>query len=299
MDFIVDLLVSSGLSAVEAMRSLAWPFLFFGALALGLRRGALIEDFRRVLRQSVLNVKLFLFNTIVIVPLIIVLAQWFAGFVAERDLTLFAPSFWAEWHPVVVIAASIFVADFVGYWRHRFEHTPLLWPSHAVHHSDEEMTWLTLERFHPVNRMTTFLIDKSVLLLLGVPPYALIANAMVRHYYGFFIHADLPWTYGRASWLFVSPAMHRWHHSKDSRFFNANYATVFSVFDRAFGTYAVPGPCDAPLGITDPVKPTLIGQLAYMLEPRAYRRLADGSATLLRWIDRKEGVVPKENAKAA
>ena len=54
------------------------------------------------------------------------------------------------------------------------------------------MTWLTLERFHPVNRITTFVLDNPALLLLGLPAYAIIANNLVRHYYGYLIHADLP-----------------------------------------------------------------------------------------------------------
>lgn len=48
---------------------------------------------------------------------------------------------------------------------------------------------------------------------------------------------------------------------------------VFSVFDRAFGIYRVPGPCTAPLGVTDRMSPTLAGQLGYAFSPRAYRRL--------------------------
>ncbi len=66
-----------------------------------------------------------------------------------------------------------------------------------IHHSDTDMTWLTLSRFHPINRITTALIDTFFLALLGFPTWALVANNLVRHYYGEFIHADLPWTYGR------------------------------------------------------------------------------------------------------
>lgn len=145
------------------------------------------------------------------------------------------------------------------------------------------MTWLTLLRFHPVNRITTHAIDSLGLLLLGLPAYAVISNNIIRHYYGFFIHADLPWTYGRANLIFVSPAMHRWHHAADPQYFLTNFATVFSIFDRLFGTYKAPGPCTSPLGVTDKIKPTLLGQLTYMLEPRAYRSIRDGSATLFQW----------------
>ena len=159
----------------------------------------------------------------------------------------------------------------------------MLWPAHAVHHSDDAMTWLTLERFHPLNRLTTMAIDSCALLMLGLPAYAVLANSLVRHYYGYFIHSDLPWTYGPAGRLFVSPAMHRWHHARDPRFFQTNFATVFSVFDQLFGTYRVPGPCGTALGVNNHMPPTLAGQLSYMFRPRAYQAIRQGQASLLRW----------------
>jgi sterol desaturase/sphingolipid hydroxylase (fatty acid hydroxylase superfamily) len=81
------------------------------------------------------------------------------------------------------------------------------------------MTWFALVRFHPINRLSTFVIDNSFLLLLGFPAYGLVINA-----YGFFIHADLPWTYGRLDKIFVSPVMHRWHHSIDTVPYQTNFA---------------------------------------------------------------------------
>ncbi|MGU3541319.1 sterol desaturase family protein, partial [Methylobacterium sp. A54F] len=85
--------------------------------------------------------------------------------------------------------------------------------------------------------------------LLGLPPYALVVAWLVKHFYGEFIHADLPWTLGPLRAVLVSPAMHRWHHATDPAAFDTNFATVFSLFDRAFGTHRGPGPCDGPVGV--------------------------------------------------
>lgn len=134
------------------------------------------------------------------------------------------------------------------------------------------MTWLTLDRFHPINRITRCVIDTSALLPLGQPAEAVIANNLVRHYYGYLIHADLPWTYGPLGRILVSPAMHRWHHAADKAAFDTNYATAFAISDRAFGTFRVPGPCTVPLGVTDRMAPTLAGQIGYAFTARAYRR---------------------------
>lgn len=260
---------TSGIDAVVSMAKVGAFFLFLGLLV---KRTALFTDMRRALAETGLNLQILFFNLIFVAPVIVVCAQAFHWVFVTQGLSLFPPGAWESVPLPLVIFIGIFVGDFVGYWRHRLEHSRFLWPSHAVHHSDTEMTWLTLERFHPINRMTSFLIDASVLLFLGLPPAALIANVVARHYYGYLIHADLPWTYGPLGRIFVSPAMHRWHHAADRAAFDTNYATVFSVFDQAFGTFRVPGPCNVPLGVTDDMAPTLAGQIGYAFSPRAYRR---------------------------
>ena len=138
-----------------------------------------------------------------------------------------------------------------------------LWPSHAIHHSDTQMTFLTLARFHPINRVVTTLVDVTLLAMLGFPAWALVGNQILRHYYGEFIHADFPWMYGPFRRVFVSPVMHQWHHARDVDGAGNNFATVFSVFDLAFGTYHVPGPCNVPLGVTDDIGPGFTRQLVY------------------------------------
>lgn len=148
-----------------------------------------------------------------------------------------------------VAFSAIFLGDAISYFRHRFEHSRLLWPSHSLHHSDEQMTCMTILRFHPINRFTTFAVDFGMLLLMGLPLWAIFANNVVRHVYGTFVHANAPWTLGIFGKVLASPAMHRWHHVREGQGMHSNFATVFSVFDRAFGTYYCPGPCDEPLGV--------------------------------------------------
>ena len=272
-ELVIDFFVRGGTSLVKAMSALFVPALFFFCLGFIIKRWTLFEDMRRAARESGLNLSIMTFNVVVLGPILVFTLQGLHEINHALGFHIVDMSVWLSLHPAFVILVAVFLGDFVGYLRHRLEHTALFWPAHAVHHSDTEMTWLTLMRFHPINRLTTLIIDNSVLLLLGFPPYALIANNIVRNNYGFLIHADLPWTYGKLSAVFVSPAMHRWHHSTDREAFDTNFATVFSVFDRAFGTYRVPGPCDVPLGVTDDMAPTLSGQLGYAFTRRAYKRL--------------------------
>ncbi len=271
--YLTDFLWFSWDILIDATRGMLWPAVFFLLLGLLVKGRALFADMARAMAEASLNVQIMVFNLIFVVPLITVCSIALIKFVRIEQFTLIPVAAWDTLPAAMVIFLGICAGDFVGYWRHRLEHTPLLWPSHAVHHSDTEMTWLALERFHPINRFTTFAVDTTALLLLGLPPYAVVACNLFRHYYGYFIHADLPWTYGPLGKIFVSPAMHRWHHAADVQAFNTNYATVFALFDRIFGTWRMPGPCTAPLGVTDDMAPTLVGQLAYPFTARAYRNL--------------------------
>lgn len=255
-------LTSGATSLWTAYSALLWPAIVFAAIALAARGWEAFKVARAASGEVRTNMALLGFDAIITAPLLALMVAAIGAWLQQSSLTLSTET-WAALPAWVVILIAVFAGDFVGYWRHRLEHTSFLWPTHAVHHSDTAMTWTTLFRFHPLNRVTTALIDTTALALLGLPPYALVANMLVRHYYGMFIHMDVPWTYGPLGRLLVSPAMHRWHHVRDADGGGVNFATVFSVFDQAFRTYHVPGPCDVPLGVRDEMGKGVLAQLAW------------------------------------
>jgi sterol desaturase/sphingolipid hydroxylase (fatty acid hydroxylase superfamily) len=228
---------------------------------------------KRAIHETRVNLSIYILDAFTVGPIVIALYALMANFADAVALRLISPHFWDSLPSLLVGLAAVFAGDFIGYWRHRLEHTRFLWPSHAVHHSDTAMTWLALIRFHPINRLSTFVIDNFFLLLLGFPAYALLVNSAVKHYYGFLIHADLPWSYGRLDGIFVSPVMHRWHHSIDPAAYQTNFATVFSIFDRTFGTYRVPGLPNTPLGVKFDMGKGVLAQLLHPFKPSAYRSM--------------------------
>lgn len=280
-DFI-PILTSAGTALWQALVALLVPAPFFILLALIVKGRTAFRDARRALDESRVNLLIHFLDALLLAPLLALFAAGMEAALWSAGLVLVPTGFWSGLPAPVVAFAAVFVGDFVGYWRHRLEHSPLLWPSHAIHHSDTEMTWLTLARFHPINRLTTVVIDAAVLIVLGFPPFAVIVNNFVRHYYGMYIHADLQWTHGPLGKVLVSPAMHRWHHAKDPRAYDTNFATVFSLFDVWFGTYRVPGPCDVPLGVADDMGHGVAGQMAYPLRLSRY-------PWLMRWLGRQSG----------
>ncbi|HVV34879.1 MAG TPA: sterol desaturase family protein [Vitreimonas sp.] len=207
------------------------------------------------------NITLNIIDLLVVTPLLGLALGAMGAWMQAHGAVLVAPSFWASVPAPLVGFLAIFFGDFIGYWRHRLEHTAPLWPAHAIHHSDTAMTWTTIFRFHPINRFSTGLIDTGVLALFGFPPEALFLNNVVRHYWGSFIHMDVPWSFGFLSRVICTPVMHRWHHIREANGAGVNFATVFSVFDQVFGTYSVPGLCTGPLGVRDEIGPSAAAQL--------------------------------------
>lgn len=251
---------------------LIWSALAFALLAVALKGRSALEAARRAASETRTTLGLYVLDLVLVGPPLALAVGVIARTVDHYSFVVTPEWVWASLGTGVTLALTMFVGDFGSYWRHRLEHTRWLWPTHAIHHSDTELTWLTGNRFHPVNRLVTTVVDNVVLAVLGAPPWAIAANELIRHYYGEFVHADVPWTYGPLGAIFVSPAMHRWHHARDVSGAGSNFATVFSVFDRAFGTIYVPGPCNVPLGVTDDQSPGP-GVIRHLLHPFvAWRR---------------------------
>jgi sterol desaturase/sphingolipid hydroxylase (fatty acid hydroxylase superfamily) len=62
------------------------------------------------------------------------------------------------------------LVDLCGYWMHRLFHTGRWWPFHAIHHSSEELDWLSSVRVHPLNELLNHVAQATPVLLLGFNP---------------------------------------------------------------------------------------------------------------------------------
>jgi sterol desaturase/sphingolipid hydroxylase (fatty acid hydroxylase superfamily) len=246
----------------EAAGPLVGCALVFAALAWLTKGRRAIVDARAAAGETKINAVISAVDTIAVDPLLAVGMAAVVAALVSHGLQLDSARLWTWIGRWPTVAAAIVLGDLFGYWRHRVQHSRWLWPAHAIHHSDTHLTWFSLGRLHPIDRAGS-LADMVLLSALGLPVWALAANAVVRHYYGYFIHADLPWTLGKAGWVLNSPAMHRWHHARDVEGSGHNFATVFSVWDRMFGTLYQPGACPGPLGVREDLGQGALGQYAH------------------------------------
>jgi sterol desaturase/sphingolipid hydroxylase (fatty acid hydroxylase superfamily) len=146
------------------------------------------------------------------------------------------------WLPLSAqLVLAVLVIDLSEYLRHRlFHRLPKLWLVHVVHHSDHTVDVTTGLRFHPLETILVDALRIALLVVFGLPIWALAVRALFQAPVSALQHAaiQLPAGFERiAGWLIVTPAMHRVHHSRVKSETDSNYGELFSFWDRLFGTY--------------------------------------------------------------
>jgi sterol desaturase/sphingolipid hydroxylase (fatty acid hydroxylase superfamily) len=165
----------------------------------------------------------------------------------------------------VQAALFLILSDFMLYWLHRMYHGGAFWKYHAIHHSSEELDWISAARFHPVNLFLGTVAVDVVLLMAGISPNIMLWVGPFTTFHSAFVHANLNWTLGPFKYLLATPVFHRWHHTSQEVGGNTNFAGTFPLWDIMFGTYRMPeGELPDHYGVHDQGIPSeIVGQLAY------------------------------------
>jgi sterol desaturase/sphingolipid hydroxylase (fatty acid hydroxylase superfamily) len=170
----------------------------------------------------------------------------------------------------VQIVAGFAITTIGGYAGHRAAHeVPLLWRFHRVHHSIRDLDWLAANHLHPLDE--TFGRSAAVLPLyaLGFGRVSLGAFVTLITVQAIFIHANVRMNFGPVRWLIATPQFHHWHHAREPRAYNTNYAGEFPVLDALFGTLYLPADrWPARYGIDETEPAGYLRQLAWPLSTR-------------------------------
>lgn len=180
------------------------------------------------------------------------------------------------------IVIGIAVLDFAfGYLAHRTMHmTPLLWRVHRVHHSDPFVDVTTTYRTHPIEGIWRFLFVMVPVWVLGVPAAAVLIHRLLSALNGLLEHANIRlWRpLDRvAALLWVTPHMHKVHHSRAAGETDSNYGNILSIYDRILRTFT---PTDRAFSVSyglDDVDPVLTGSLRGLLAMPFEKRAAQGA----------------------
>ena len=146
-----------------------------------------------------------------------------------------------HWPVAVRVALYFIVGDFGHYWVHRLTHTKYFWRVHKWHHSPTHMYWLAGMRstaldFAMVN--TPYILAYSFFSLSFW--WANAAVVVVSILETDWMHMNVSWRLKWLEWIVVTPRYHHIHHSDNPEHFIKNLASLFSIWDRLFGTYLDP-----------------------------------------------------------
>jgi sterol desaturase/sphingolipid hydroxylase (fatty acid hydroxylase superfamily) len=189
------------------------------------------------LRHALPNVAL----TVLLVLTNLVLSFGSAGLAAwagERRIGLL---FLCPLPPAAQVLVGVVTLDLLAYFAHLLLHkTGLGWRFHRVHHCDARVDVTTAFRQHPGETVWRMSWQLAGTLVLGLPLWAVVVYLVLSTMNAELEHANLRVSGPVDAWIrrvFVTPDMHKVHHSRDRRETDSNYSNIFSLWDRLFGTY--------------------------------------------------------------
>ncbi|MEM7328935.1 MAG: sterol desaturase family protein [Pseudomonadota bacterium] len=222
-------------------------FAAFTLLAFIARKGDALNWDSDLLKSAGVN-WLFIATNSLLAPFVLALVHLADAGFRGSGVPRISEEFWLFAPAIVPAILALIVADFVDYWSHRLRHVSVLWPMHAVHHSDTQMHYLTWYRAHFVEMIV---IQGGYVLLatwMGASPAAVVGVVLFRAFHQQYVHMNVDWTHGPLKHVLASPRFHRWHHADHPAAWDKNFSSIFPLWDRLFGTYYCPGPCKEPLG---------------------------------------------------
>ena len=143
-----------------------------------------------------------------------------------------------------VFLKSIFAFVLFDLWMYLWHvanhNLPFFWRFHRIHHTDLEMDVTTALRFHTGEIFLSSLVRLIIIPLIGMDLTHLFIYELCLQPVILFHHSNiaLPEKWDRMMRaIFVTPNMHRVHHSQVNTETNSNYSSIFSPWDRIGRTF--------------------------------------------------------------
>lgn len=165
----------------------------------------------------------------------------FALAISEHGWGLMALMSAPKW---VAVPLSIIFMDLAVYAQHIVMHrVSVLWRLHRVHHADIDLDVSSALRFHPLEIGLSMAWKFLIVMIVGVPSEAVLVFEIILNASAMFNHGNFTLPTAAEKWvrlLFITPDMHRIHHSVVPIESNSNYGFFLSIWDRLFRTARIP-----------------------------------------------------------
>ncbi|MEC8427276.1 MAG: sterol desaturase family protein, partial [Pseudomonadota bacterium] len=137
------------------------------------------------------------------------------------------------------ILGCILLADIAYYWEHRFLHrNGFSWATHVVHHSSPHYNISVAYRHGPLDALMPLFFHLP-LAFLGFNPLIIFFSEMFVQVYQTLLHTESVKKLPRPiEFIMNTPSHHRVHHATNRPYIDKNYAGIFIIWDRMFGTFA-------------------------------------------------------------
>jgi sterol desaturase/sphingolipid hydroxylase (fatty acid hydroxylase superfamily) len=149
----------------------------------------------------------------------------------------------AHWPLFARVGLALAVSGLLPYWMHRIAHEKnrFLWDVHAVHHAPERVYSLNALRAHPLNTIWNTVLGLAPLALMGADRETILIAGGLNNFFSLYNHMNIDFTNRWLSRVFNTAELHRWHHSVNPEFGNANYSSgALALWDHVFGTWKLP-----------------------------------------------------------
>ena len=150
-----------------------------------------------------------------------------------------------------VLLATV-ITDFLNYWIHYYMHKKAwYWKAHVHHHRVENLYWFSGLRASFGHYLSFILSRVTVgIVLFNLSSGELFFYLSIGLITNFYQHTNAKIGHRWVELILVTPRVHRLHHASNGRRLK-NIATIFSFWDRMFGTYLDPEtyPSDYELGV--------------------------------------------------
>ena len=136
------------------------------------------------------------------------------------------------------ILCCIVLADLAYYWEHRFLHSNgLAWATHMVHHSSPHFNISVAYRHGPLDWLFPLFFHLP-LAVLGFHPFIIFLSEVIVQVFQTLLHTEVIKKLPRPiEAVFNTPSHHRVHHATNRKYLDKNYAGIFIIWDRMFGTF--------------------------------------------------------------
>lgn len=200
--------------------------------------GFFVAEAKQRVIHALRNGALGVINAVMVGLIFFLVWLWAEQFSRDRGIGML---FWVALPWWQRAAVALLVMDFWTYWWHRINHeVPFFWRFHKVHHTDIAMDVTTAYRFHICEIAFSSLFRIGIILVMGIELWQMVLYDLTMFVCVLFHHANIgiPEPIDRAiRVIFVTPAMHKVHHSKEVADLNSNYTSLLSVWDRVFHTF--------------------------------------------------------------